>query len=182
MEIGVAQGGSFSGWAQLARDDALLIGLDRDLNDCWPREGNQVHPEIADSCNKMTCNGGGMWMLKRRGSHQTIIPINGWTYEKRVMDELLEVLDGKLIDFLFHDASHKYEDAKRDFGLFWPLVAPGGVFVMHDIGTCDASEVTKCQFWREIRDIGPQCVTYSYQYSDRLNSSLGIGVLFKANE
>jgi predicted O-methyltransferase YrrM len=179
LEIGISQGGTFAGWCYLADDNALLIGIDRDPNDCRPREGEQVHPDIADPCLKMTEEFGGMWVLKRKGSHQTIIPIKGWSYEPRVMNELLEVLGGDKIDFLFHDASHEESMTRKDFELYWPLIAPNGVMAFHDIGFSNVPEVTKYKWWREVRDDGPQSYAYSYQLPDRLNLSMGIGVLFK---
>ena len=179
VEVGVSQGGTFAGWCQLASDDALIIGIDRETNDCWPRYGNQVHLDIANPCEKMTEAGGGMYALKRKGSNQRIVPIKGWTYEPITFGKLLGALNGEKIDFLFHDASHDCEMTKKDFELFWPLIADGGVMAFHDVGYCSAPEVSKWKWWREIRDNGPQIISYSYQFNDRMDQSMGIGVLFK---
>jgi cephalosporin hydroxylase len=181
-EIGVAHGGTFASWCQLARDDAILIGIDRDVNDCWPREGDQVHPDIADPCYMMTEHGGGMFALKRKGSHQTIIPINGWSYEPKVMNEVLRVLNGKKIDFLFHDVSPMPEDSEKDFNFYWPLIADGGVFAVHDIAKHERPTEQKWTWWRKIVQEGPHEAVYEYRYHDRYNYSMGIGVLFKGNE
>lgn len=182
VEIGVSQGGTFAGWCQLASTDALIIGIDRDVNDCWPRRGDMVHPDIAGPEFRMTEQGGGMYSLKRKESNQTIIPINGWSYESKTVLKLQEVLNGCRIDFLFHDASHKYEDTVRDFELYWPLIESGGVMAFHDIAYSSVAEVTKWKFWREIIHTGPQEISYTYEYNDRFDQSMGIGVLFKGGE
>jgi predicted O-methyltransferase YrrM len=182
LEIGVSQGGTFASWCQLARDDALIIGIDRDPNDCWPREGNQIHPDIADPCFKMTEWGGGMYALKRKGSHQTVIAIRGMSYDPKTLEELHEVLDGQKIDFLFHDASHLYDMVSKDFSIYWSLIAPGGIMAFHDISLYTVETCDKYKWWREIRDSGPQRLTYAYEIPDRMNLGMGIGVLFKGEE
>jgi predicted O-methyltransferase YrrM len=179
VEIGVAHGGTFAGWCQLACDDATLIGIDRDVNDCRPRKGDQVHPSIAGYCEKMTEHGGGMLMLKRRKSHQTIIPINGWSWKKETHKKLVDALYGHKIDFLFHDVSPMPEDSAKDFKLYWPLIAPGGVFAIHDVAKHERPTEQKYTWWRKLVMEGPQEASYEYRYHDRYNYSMGIGVLFK---
>jgi cephalosporin hydroxylase len=178
LEIGVAQGGTFAGWCQLADDNALIIGIDRDVNDCLPRKGELCNPDIADPCDVMTCEGGGMYRLKRKGSQQKIVAIKGWTYEPETMQKLLDALQGRKIEFLFHDASHQEQESRDDFELFWPLVSPGGVYAMHDIAYYEG-KADKWKFWREIVQNGPHVASYEYRYHDRQKSSMGIGVLFK---
>jgi len=182
VELGVAQGGTFASWCQLAPDGHCIIGIDRDLNDCWPRKGNDVHPDIADKCDKMTEDGGGLYQLRRRGSNQRIFGIKGWSYEPNVMRDLLGALQGRQIDFFFHDASHKCEETEADFELFWPLIKPGGVMAFHDVSFYTHEGASKYEWFRKIRDDGPQIVLYSYTTPDRAVLSMGIAILFKAGE
>jgi predicted O-methyltransferase YrrM len=35
-------------------------------------------------------------------------------------------------DLIFMDAEHYYEPIREEIELFWPLVAPGGLMVIHD--------------------------------------------------
>lgn len=58
------------------------------------------------------------------------------------------------VDFLHIDAGHSYVSAKHDWTNYTPMVAPGGLIVMHDVATPAIPEVGK--FWREIRDNLPQ--------------------------
>ncbi len=176
LEIGVSQGGTFAGWCQLAPADALIIGIDKETNDCYPRAGNQVNPDIADHTETMTEDGGGMYALKRRGSNQTLVAIKGWSYEPTTVQRLLTALGTRQIDFIFHDASHEAIMTSKDFEIYWPLVAPGGVMAFHDIGYSSVPEVDKWRWWREIRD---RYKSYAYQLPDEADLSMGIGVLFK---
>ena len=186
LEIGVSQGGTFASWCQLAPDDALIIGIDRCVNDCRPHPGSMwlgafcgpVHPDIASpEVLRKTQNGGGMYDLKRRGSNQTIVAIEGWSYEDHVMQQLLDVLGGRKIEFCFHDASHEKSMTQKDFELYWPLIAEGGIMAFHDICYCAHPDVTKNEWWEKIRKDGPQTTMYSYE--SKANASFGIGVLFK---
>lgn len=184
LEIGVSQGGTFASWCQLAPDDALIIGIDRSVNDCRPHQEvmwlgapcGPVHPDISD-ITENTSSGGGMYALKRKGTNQIIVPINGWSYDDLVMKQLLSVLNGRKIDFCFHDASHEKSMTEKDFELYWPLIAEGGVMAFHDICYCSHPDVTKSEWWEKIRKDGPQTTMYSYE--SRSNASMGIGVLFK---
>jgi cephalosporin hydroxylase len=176
LEIGVAQGGTFAAWCQLGRGDATLIGIDRDLNDCRPRPGDPVNRDIYDGELAMTCNGGGLFSLARQ--QQDIHAINGWSHEPRVMEELLRVLNGRKIDFLFHDASHQARMFARDFDLYWPLVAEGGVFAAHDINYSEDPKCNKRDAWLEIT--GRTDFSAHYEYLPGGNvSEMGIGVLIK---
>ncbi|MBU37734.1 MAG: methyltransferase, partial [Anaerolineaceae bacterium] len=47
--------------------------------------------------------------------------------------QLLRLLDGDAIDFLFIDGDHRYEAVRRDFQLYSPLLRPGGIVAFHDI-------------------------------------------------
>lgn len=178
LEIGVAQGGTFASWCQLGRDDAAIIGIDRDTNDCRPRPGDPGNPGINDPTIelRMTSNGGGMHDLARFG--QIVRPINGWSHEPRVMEELLRVLDGRKIGFLFHDASHSAEMFARDFELYWPLVAEGGMFACHDINRSENPECNKKQAWDYILRTTKYSARYEFlpHYE---TTEMGIGVLIK---
>lgn len=190
LEIGVAQGGTFSSWCQLAPDDALLIGIDRSVDDCAPFSGRPVHPDLnsdPDAPLLKTREGGGAYRLKRRGSNQRIEMINGWTYEENVMKKLLTILNGRKIDWIFHDASHAAEMTAKDYELFWPLVAPGGAMAFHDIARSDHPDVTKWKWWEERHQNLNFYISYTYDHGKRpdgvpLNQSMGIGVLFNFPE
>lgn len=178
LEVGTAQGGTFASWCQLAPDNATLIAIDRDLNDCWPRQGNQVNPMIAPLCQKMTEEGGGLHALKRRGSNQNIVAINGWTTDQAVKDQLSSQLGGRKLDWLFHDASHEADMARVDFEWLWPLIAEGGVFASHDIMPSDDPKCNKKEWWDEAKKSTQHSAVYEFCGSSE-DKSMGIGILIK---
>jgi predicted O-methyltransferase YrrM len=68
-----------------------------------------------------------------------------------VFRSLVSVLSGRAIDFLFIDADHTYEGVRRDFQLYSPLVAKGGLIALHDIApTAPSEEYGVRQLWNEI--------------------------------
>lgn len=177
VEIGVAQGGTYAGWCFLGRPDALIIGIDRDVQDCRPRAGDQVHPRICShQINHMTLDGGGMHSLGR--NNQRIIPINGWSHEESTISQLKTVLGGNKIDWLYHDASHSKEMFATDFQIYWPLIASGGVFAVHDIQESKAPNCDKSVEWERIKKEEDYSMMMEFKGS-RNEDSLGIGVLIK---
>lgn len=175
VEVGVAQGGTFAAWCRLGRHDAIIIGLDRDVNDCRPRPGEPVHPDIYSGPLHATTSGGGMYHLRR--GQQIIHPINGWTYEPVVKETLLHTLNGRKIDFLFHDASHSAAMFAEDFNFLYPLIADGGIFSVHDIQPSESPDCNKSEEWERIK----RTAVYSavYEWTTYAGDSLGIGALIK---
>lgn len=169
VEIGTAQGGTFAGWCVLGQPDATIISIDRDCNDCRPRYGEPVHPDIA------TGEGG----AKALGRHnQKIIPITGWSHDPNTFSQLMDALDGKMIDWMFHDASHKMEMTVNDFKIYWPLIADGGVMAFHDIMPSTHIDVTKSIEWERIKREEEYSACYEFRGS-RHDDSMGIGVIIR---
>lgn len=178
VEIGVAQGGTFAGWCALGEPDALIVGIDRDINDCRPRPGERVSALIAeDKPWLMSAQGGGLYALGRQ--QQTIKGISGWSYEPSTFSQLKDILGGRKIDWLWTDSSHEQGMFDREFGMYWGLVDDGGVFCTHDIQRSAHPEVTKWKSWERIK----QEETYSMMMEFKggiADDSYGIGVLIKA--
>ena len=87
----------------------------------------------------------------------------------------MELLDGSKLDFLFIDGDHTYEGVKKDFELYSPLVAKGGIVAFHDIASHSANDACKVdKFWNEIKK--------DYVNDEILEKSdqgwAGIGVLY----
>ena len=57
---------------------------------------------------------------------KNVIPIPGYSQE-------IGKTWHKKIDLLFIDGSHRYEDVKADFELFFPWVRPGGMVLFHSV-------------------------------------------------
>jgi len=52
-------------------------------------------------------------------------------------------------DWIFLDADHRYEAGKADWAAYEPLIAPGGLFAMHDIRDYEHGNLSA--LWQEIR-------------------------------
>jgi predicted O-methyltransferase YrrM len=177
MEVGVAQGGTLAAWCQLAPPDATIIALDKDLNDARPRPGDPVHSSIYNGPLEMTSQGGGIYHLAQRG--QTMIGINGWTHDPKVQEEVKRHLNGRTIDFCFHDASHSARMTREDMVWIWPLISPGGMLALHDIQPSVHPECNKSAAWQEMKDTLDYSARYEFCGS-RHDDSMGIGILVKA--
>lgn len=57
--------------------------------------------------------------------------------------------DEELFDMAFIDAGHSYEDIKKDWELFYPLIKKGGIIMLHD--TVNTDQGVRL-FWEEIKD------------------------------
>lgn len=175
LEIGVAQGGTFASWCKLGEPDALIIGIDRDVNDCRPRHNEPVHQMISiPGQHKTTDQGGGMMHLAC--FQQKVIPIKGWSHAPHVLEELRITLKDRKIDWLFHDASHSADMAHRDYELYRPFMAEGSVMAFHDIQESQVPECNKSEWWQEVKANGDYSALYEFR-GPKNADSMGIGVI-----
>jgi hypothetical protein len=67
-------------------------------------------------------------------------------------EQVLRLLRGERLDYLFIDADHTYDGVRQDLQMYGPLVRSGGMIAFHDIVTHreeTRSEVER--FWNEIK-------------------------------
>ena len=105
LEIGSMNGGTLRAWRAVA-PDATIISVS--LTD-GPWGGGQVPEGLAD--------------------HH----IDADSHDQQTLTRLLEILDGKPVDFLFIDADHSYLGVRQDFTMYGWLVRHGGAIAFHDI-------------------------------------------------
>jgi cephalosporin hydroxylase len=55
------------------------------------------------------------------------------SHEPQTIARISELLEGMPLDLLFIDGDHTYEGVCRDFQMYGPLVANGGMIAFHDI-------------------------------------------------
>lgn len=53
--------------------------------------------------------------------------------EKKLFDKLKKALDGRRPFIIVDDASHAWGDQRMSLEMFWPLLAPGGFYVVEDL-------------------------------------------------
>jgi len=102
--------------------------------------------------------------------------ILGNTHDEETLNRLKAKLDGRAINLLFIDASHVYEDAKRDYEMYAPLVR--NIIAFHDVLHNDPGDkgARVRLLWEEImRDENKYMkVVFSLRHS-----YMGIGVMIK---
>jgi cephalosporin hydroxylase len=127
-----------------------------------PVEAAQLLALIApgDTVLEIGCDRGGMlWAYAQAGAGRVIgvdLPAAGWgsglachphsaelvvgaSHRPETRDAIRAKLqadgaaDGRGVDLLFIDADHTLDGVRRDWELYGPLVAPGGLVAFHDI-------------------------------------------------
>lgn len=176
VEIGVAQSGTAAGWCIHGQPHALLIFIDRCLDDSRPRPGDPGNQNVYSGPLKMYSNGGGICHLGRNG--QVVRGINGWSHDSHVFSQLKTLLNGHKIDWLWTDSSHEAGMFEKEFAMYWPFVAEGGVFCTHDIQHSSHPDVTKWKSWERIKQEESYSMMMEFKGS-KSEDSLGIGVLVK---
>jgi len=51
---------------------------------------------------------------------------------RRTSEEAATILADHMMDFVYIDANHSYEQCRHDLELWWPKLRPGGLFSGHD--------------------------------------------------
>ena len=115
--------------------------------------------------------------------------IVGDTTKEKTMLELKEKLDGRSINVLFVDASHRYENVKRDFELYSPLCSD--IIAIHDIERGRYQDIVTRKAWKfwdemklkahkETEKNGEFLFLSIHKYRDiRDEAQMGIGVMVK---
>jgi len=78
-------------------------------------------------------------------------------------------------DYIYIDGDHSYKGIKRDFRLFWPRLAAGGIMSFHDIGvkgiSDEGEEYGVWKLWEELEK--------KYKFSVIINRDDGVGFIQK---
>jgi predicted O-methyltransferase YrrM len=134
LEIGTAAGGTFAAWCEIASSDALLVSIDLPGG---PFSPNSATPELLQG-------------HARQGQDPRFIRADSHLAETK--QALVELLNGRAVDFLFIDGDHSYEGVRCDFELYAPLVRPGGLIALHDV--VRHPPPSRCEverFWNSVR-------------------------------
>lgn len=158
VEIGTAQGGTLFLILRSLPAGARVVSVD------LPRGqfgGGYPHWKIP-LFHALAWGGPALTLL--RGSSQTA----------EMRDRVRSCLGGPA-DFILIDGDHSYEGAKRDFELYRPLIAPGGMIAFHDIVAGLSDKVGGVpRLWRELRSE----FRHREFVRDWNQGGFGIGVLY----
>ena len=159
MEIGTKKGGTFYVWSRFLQSVSKMISLDLPGG----RFGGGYSKNHISFFNHFS-------------SDKEMHFIRENSHLESTKREVLKVLGSDQIDFLFVDGDHTYEGIKKDFEMYEPLVAEGGIIAFHDI--CPHPPETDCEvnrFWDEIKEEHE----YKEIVEDWDQGWAGIGLLLK---
>ncbi len=136
VEIGTAKGGTFYAWCRVAQPDATLISIDLPGG---PFGGGYSIKEMIK-------------FRKYGKRYQKLHFLRKDSQKKETRDQVLRLLKGRKIDFLFIDGDHRYSGVKRDWELYSPFVKNSGLIVFHDILFHPKFRACKVdRLWNEIK-------------------------------
>jgi predicted O-methyltransferase YrrM len=117
LEIGSYVGASASFLAAgLGDADGEIVCIDTWSNDAMSEGQRDTRAEFA---------------ANTRRAAPRIVPLRGWSHDPAVIAGARE---RGPVDLLFIDGDHSHEGALADWRNYGPLLRPGGIVVMHDIG------------------------------------------------
>lgn len=140
VEIGTARGGSFYAFCQVAAPSATLISVDIPGGLFGGGYGPNAVPVLRS------------YGLPGQSLH--FIAADSQSASTR--DEVANLAGKGSIDFLMIDGDHRLNGVRRDFELYSPLVAIGGLVAFHDIlPHPEQVDVEVDVLWRELRQQYP---------------------------
>jgi predicted O-methyltransferase YrrM len=160
LEIGTSRGGSLFILCRLAAPDGTIISVDMP----GAGYGEAYTPAHARLFQLFPSKGQSLSLVKADSHHPGT--------RRRVED----LLNGKQVELLFIDGDHSYEGVKKDFEMYSPLVADGGMIAFHDIAV--HTKFANCEvdrFWNEVK----QNYRHREIIDDTKQGWAGIGILWK---
>jgi predicted O-methyltransferase YrrM len=110
---------------------------------------------------------------------QEVLLLSGDSQRPAMRDRVQQALGPDRLDVLFVDGDHSYEGCRRDLELYWPLVQPGGLVVLHDIVPGPSQRVGGVpRVWQEIKDAYP----FQELVEDWHQGGFGIGLIWPAGD
>ena len=125
VEIGAGKGGMLAAFCAAAKEDATIVSVDLEGS---PFGGGRATLYSAARANAKP---------RPEAASRT------WYSLDPAIRERTAALTPNGVDVLLIDGDHSYEGVSGDFRIYSPLVVPGGIVALHDIGT--HSVVTTCE-------------------------------------
>jgi glycosyltransferase involved in cell wall biosynthesis len=163
LEIGSYFGWSLHHWIKLSNSGSTVISIDLPIS----RFCGEDDPRCKQQEEAINTE----WKQWANSNKSKLYLIPEYSQTEYAKQRTTEILNGKLLDFLFIDGNHMYAYVKKDFEMYLPLVRKGGIIAFHDIGLKEEGGVHK--LWDEIKN--------DYKHLElRLhpNQEKGIGIIY----
>lgn len=165
VEIGTRNGGTLCLWAQASPTLSRLVSID-----------------LPDGIH------GGGYPIQRAKLYQLFVAnrprcalhlVRADSQQAATRDQLMRLIEGRPIDFLFIDGDHRFDGVQRDYELYAPLVRAGGLIAFHDIRpNAKDPTIQVYQLWERLKQTNAHTEELLHQpYSGRY----GIGILHKTD-
>lgn len=142
LEIGSYFGSSLHHWLYYSSENARVISIDLPISDfCGPNDPRVPVQEFAIKNE---------WKLWTKRNNNKLHLIQSCSQLESTKKEVEKLLNGEKLDFLFIDGDHRYENVKKDFDMYAPLVREKGIIALHDIGYAEEGGVHK--LWDDIKE------------------------------
>lgn len=142
VEIGTATGGTLARWFEIPEVETI-ISVD---HPCGIHGGSGFEERtyvISDAVEQANISG------------KEFYAINGDSKDPYIINRLIELLNGRKIDFLFIDGDHTYEGVKGDFELYEQLLNGNSIVGFHDIIDSKFHSDANCFvsiLWKDIKN------------------------------
>jgi predicted O-methyltransferase YrrM len=135
LEIGTARGGTLLLLCRFAAPNAKIVSVDLP----YGRNGGG-YPKWKEAHYREFAQRGQSLHLIRADSHAT-----------STVSRVAEIAGEGGFDFILIDADHSYEGVKRDYEIYRPLLAEGGLLALHDILPNERDpSIDVARFWDEL--------------------------------
>lgn len=112
-----------------------------------------------DKTHSKNWGGTGFWKQIKPERYFALLGVNGWLKTYLMTSEEFAIKNKSKnkkdrYGYIYLDGDHSYEGAKKDFDLFWPELAKGGLMVFHDVvvkNWGDLKNFGVWRFWRELK-------------------------------
>ena len=160
LEIGTAAGGTLFLLTRVSDPEATIISIDMPEG----KFGGEFYPNWKSPVYES-------FSLKQ----QKIYLLRSDSHQFATLEKIKKILGQQKLDFLLIDGDHSYEGVKKDFEMYSPFVAEGGIVAFHDVNLGPSENVGGVpQFWREIKS--------KYFNAEIIHNmegeSYGIGIIF----
>jgi cephalosporin hydroxylase len=104
--------------------------------------------------------------------------VEGYSQTNEIFNAVKDILHDKLLDFIFIDGSHYYNDVKTDFQMYKELVIPGGVVAFHDVILTGNDTCEVYRFWNELVE-SKKYKTKTISYKHKVGpAATGCGIVY----